>query len=82
MVGQRGGAQRFFPEPKNKGPRQAPEANADRESPVRGVIMAQGPRMDKSLGAPWCVPLRENWMKVEMGTSTTPKILILRVCLL
>jgi hypothetical protein len=38
-----GGVRKFFREYKNKGPRQPPEANADRESPVHERIIAQDP---------------------------------------
>lgn len=59
MDAQRDGAQRCFRERKNKGPRQPPEANADRESPVRERIIAQ--RMKKLLSKLERVPLRETW---------------------
>jgi len=55
------GAQRYFHEHKNKGPRQPPEANADRESPVREQIIAQKPNMKKPLSKLVRVPLREAW---------------------
>ncbi len=56
-----GGALRFFREHKNKGPRQPPEANADRESPVRERIIAQESNMKKPLSKLARVPLGEAW---------------------
>ena len=53
------GVRRCFREHKNKGPRQPPEANADRDSPVRKRIIAQRINVKKFLSKLDCVPLRE-----------------------
>ena len=48
MDAQRDGDQRCFRERKNKGPRQPPEANADRESPVRRRTLLEPVSLRKS----------------------------------